>query len=433
MTLLLGWPNRRDHSTPVGFGRQPQTEVSTRPIRDPNREGHWLCVAPTGSGKSASFAVPQLLSWPGSIVVIDIKGELAHVTARHRRSLGEVLILDPFGEFAGEGGSFNPLSHIDPDGDGLIDDAYTLANLFCTSAGRESARMNEAFWEDWGQDVIAGMIVHALRHEDPARRTLGEVYSLLHTHDPIYDLACLLDKQDPHPFTESKIGAYITLPETTRGGVTATVHQQMRMLAGPSVQKTFSHDSIDMQAFSDGAPCTIYLVLPPDRLNSHAALTHIVLTSLVQRLLRRRRRPEHPTLLLVDEAAQLGPVPALNSAITLGRGFGIRAALLVQSLAQLRTAYGTSYEALLENSSLMTMGRYRAFSMAVQLAEQGFGDVSARELYEMSADELMIHVGGGKSRRLHKLDYRQDAMFAGRFDPNPFYERGPIVPERTTT
>lgn len=419
MTLLLGWPESHDFDTPVGFAPAKPRVRSTKPVQDPNAEGHWLCVAPTGTGKSASFAIPQLLSYPGSIVAVDIKGELVETTARYRRTLGEVLVIDPFQKVSDGSGALNPLSHIPADSDALIDDAHTLASLFAKE--NVPGVSVDPFWDQWGQDVIAALIVHAIREEDPALRTLGQAYKRFHAGDSHYELALMLDETNPHPFTESKLGTYLGLPDATRGGVTATVCQQMRTLASPGVQRCLGGNSIDLSALSDGAPSTIYLVLPPDRLRSHSAVIRLILTAVLQRLLRRRHRPDPPTLLLVDEAGQLGPMPALSAAITLGRGFGIRAVLLMQSLAQLRNAYGDEHEAILENCSLLTMGKHTAFSMARQLADQGFGDVSAERLFGLTGREVMIRTNGEPSRRLRKLDYRHDAMFRGRFDSNPLY------------
>ena len=106
---------------------------------------------------------------------------------------------------------------------------------------------------------------------------------------------------------------------------------------------------------------------------------------------------------------------------------GIRVALLVQSLAQLRRAYAEDFETLLENSSLITMGRHSAFTMARQLAEQGFGDVSAEAVFALSEREAMVRARGQKTRRLNKLDYRSDRLFAGKFDTNPLYEAAPVM------
>ncbi len=429
MSLLLGWPHRTSPKTVFGFAptpsqppEPPETSKPTAagPVRDPKNEGHWLVVAPTGSGKSASFAIPQLLSYPGAIIAVDVKGELANVTARYRRSLGEVLIIDPFRQVSDGRGQFNPLAHLSVGSPELIDDAYSIAHLFSNMA--RGAMPKDPFWDESGQDIIAALIVQALHEYHPEDRTLAGVYEAFSMPDQLQYFWRLLDS-GVHPFVEQKIGAYLRLADVTRTGIEATAAQQLRMLAGEGVRRCIRGDSMKPGMLTEGRPLTIYLVIPPERLASHASLVRILLTAMLQRMLRRKNKPETPTLLLVDEAAQLGKMPALTSAITLGRGYGIRAALLVQSLSQLRGSYQDDYESILENCSLVTMGRHTAFSMAKQLAKQGFGDVSADAVYALNETEAMMRATGQATRRLRKLDYRSDKMFAGRYDDNPLYER----------
>jgi type IV secretion system protein VirD4 len=54
-----------------------------------------LCFAPTRSGKGVGLVVPTLLTWPGSAIVHDIKGENWTLTAGWRARFGRVLLLDP--------------------------------------------------------------------------------------------------------------------------------------------------------------------------------------------------------------------------------------------------------------------------------------------------------------------------------------------------
>ena len=267
------------------------------------------------------------------------------------------------------------------------------------------------------------LYIAARTDADPARRTLGRVYEMASSSDVVYDLAVFLDNHGKrlNRFAYGKISGFLALPDQTRGGVMATFQQQLRMLAGTGVQHSLRRNSLSMARLSRGQPCTIYLVVPPDKVVSHAALIRIVLTALVQRLMRRRGRGEKPTMILIDEATQFGPIPAIEAAITLGRSYGLRAALMVQSLAQLRNAYGPSMAAVVENCSLMTMGRHMAFSMSRQLADEGFGDVSAEALFALKQDEVMVRLRGQPSRRLRRLNYLSDPIFAGRFDANPFY------------
>src|SRR5690349_19336221 len=60
-------------------------------------DSHLMTIAPTGAGKGRSAIIPNLLQFPGPVVIIDPKGENYHVTAGRRRALGhEVILLDPF-------------------------------------------------------------------------------------------------------------------------------------------------------------------------------------------------------------------------------------------------------------------------------------------------------------------------------------------------
>ncbi|GAA7611326.1 type IV secretory system conjugative DNA transfer family protein [Helicobacter pylori] len=58
-----------------------------------------LIIAPSGSGKTAAVAVPNLLSVPSSCVVLDIKGELFDLTAGYRQQVlkNKIFVFDPLG------------------------------------------------------------------------------------------------------------------------------------------------------------------------------------------------------------------------------------------------------------------------------------------------------------------------------------------------
>src|SRR5688572_31883071 len=86
---------------------------------------HALSVAGTRAGKGASLIVPNLLLYPGSVLAIDPKGELARITGRRRKELGnKLVVLDPFGENGRwKSGNYNPLDELDPKGKEVIDEA----------------------------------------------------------------------------------------------------------------------------------------------------------------------------------------------------------------------------------------------------------------------------------------------------------------------
>ncbi len=77
-------------------------------------ERHLLLFGPNGTGKGTRFLIPNLLSIKDrSIVVIDPKGELAAVTADYRRTVGEVVMLNPFNMLGLGSKGFNPLATSD--------------------------------------------------------------------------------------------------------------------------------------------------------------------------------------------------------------------------------------------------------------------------------------------------------------------------------
>lgn len=426
--FYIGWTKPDHSSSGIGFTRQGSDgEGDTGALlKDTAGEGHHLVVGPTGSGKSASYAIPQLLGDARCVVAIDVKGELYHVTNRYRRTLGPVCVIDPFRLVSDGEGAINPVELLCSDDPGFIDDVYALAVLFANQIA--AGGKDGPFWENWATDVWAGLIAHVASSKHEGSATFGEAHTLLQPSDVIYELAVLLDTKAKHPLTQANIGRFLALPEVTRGGILATVTQQTRLLASSAVRASLAGNTLPLNGLRDGKPFTIYIVLPPDKLNSHAALIRVYLSALVTLFMRRPNRPQYPTLFLVDEAAQLGRVPALVAGTTLGRGYGIRVAWMVQSLGQLAHTYPNEHDTILENCSVLTFGKHPSYSMSKTLAERAFGDVNADAVFDLGRDELMVRLSGLSTVTGRKLDYRRDAMFRGRFDPNPLYE--PPGPDR---
>ncbi len=84
-----------------------------------------LLFGPNGTGKGTRFLIPNLLSIKDrSIIVIDPKGELAAVTADYRRTVGDVVMLNPFNVLGLGSAGFNPLTALDPKSANFYDTAW---------------------------------------------------------------------------------------------------------------------------------------------------------------------------------------------------------------------------------------------------------------------------------------------------------------------
>ena len=101
-------------------------------------ERHVLLFGPNGTGKGTRFLIPNLLSIKDrSIVVIDPKGELAAVTADYRRTVGDVVMLNPFNMLGLGSAGFNPLAALDPKSPNFYDDAAALGEALIKSSDKD--------------------------------------------------------------------------------------------------------------------------------------------------------------------------------------------------------------------------------------------------------------------------------------------------------
>jgi type IV secretion system protein VirD4 len=417
----------------VGFISGPLTARETAQAKaigtliEDSSESHLLAIGPTGGGKGRNLVLPNLLNWPHSALVVDIKGEAALATARYRRALGQrVVVLDPFCRVsAGEEG-LNPMDWLADSETHIADNASTLSE---TLTGEIS--LKDPFWDHAANDLVAGLIAHAATSRQAGERNLGFVYNALTGDDPVHAFAVLLDNvKDMHPYAHRHLAAFCSHEgEKVRSSVLSTAQQHLRTFASPLVQKSVAHTTFDLGALQRGEPISIYLVLPATRLHSHAPLLRLWLSVLLGVIAERSSQPAAPTLLIVDEMAQIGAVPMILQALTLLRGYGLRVMAIVQSIAQLRTMWPTDHQTIIDNcGTIATFGQNRPY-MAEPMAEL-LGDISADTLLKLPPDQLVINRNGEGTVIARKLDYLKDPMFSGRFDPNPFYARhGAAAPD----
>lgn len=421
--IVLGWEREHASSGRIGFVRPDERTRERQRARGPiidRGEGHALIVAPTGAGKSRSIAIPQLLHWNGSAVVLDIKGELHATTAAYRRNqLGHrVVVLDPWGITGVRSDSFNPLERLAGRPANLPDLAYEAASMLCSP----SDRVMDPFWIERAQSLVAGVIaLCATRPSAEYDGNFRHVWNMLHADDVIYNIDVSLDLHDKavHPFARSTLGAFISTTDVTRSGILASAQSLIRVFASDAVQSAVYNTTFNLEQLRDGDKITVYLVVPPAMLESHGSLVRVWLAGLLGTLLSRTVRPRRPTLLVLDEVAQLGRMPQISTIMTLARGYGVRAMLFVQSLRQLTATYPNA-TTLIENASvLMTFGHTNLAQSSDMAAL--FGDVSADTLYRLPKTDLAVKCAGSDTMMLRRCDALTDTVFRGRATPNPMF------------
>lgn len=404
--LLLGWSE--------------ETASANAPVWDTSREGHLITIAPTGAGKGVSCAIPALLTWQGPAIVIDPKGENYAVTARRRRAMGHLVYrLDPF-RIAGDrrGDTLNPLDLVDPSADDFQDNAAVVAKL-CM---QDNSTLADPFWDERATAMIVAVICELFRVMK-RQPTLKDVQEAIRGA-PINDLPenPLLPRgsEAPKPKCVSVKNVITTAEfssERTRASIMATAQAHMGFLRSPAVHTCLTDSTITLDDITAGAMQTIYLILPPDKLITHAKLLRLWVGVMLAAISRRRRAPPQPTLFLLDEAAQLGPMSELKVALTLMRSYGVRVWTFWQDLSQLKATYPADWESIVNNSSIQQY--FGAKSPPSKASLRSFlGDALPRD--ELSETDQLIFTGEN-TKVLRRPSYLLDTVFKGLASPNPFH------------
>jgi type IV secretion system protein VirD4 len=410
--IPLGWS--LSPSSRLGFaGPAPAPVARSRRLATFPGDGHLAVFARTGSGKGRGCTIPWLLQLPNSAIVLDIKAEAFHCTARWRREhLGHrIAVLDPFGMVGGTD-RLNPFDLIRPDH--LEEDADTLTELFLD--GRPTST-KDPFWDTVARAFLLGCIAHVASRPDAGPRQLRD---LLQQDDVAYALAVLLDtKQVSSALARREFGTFLNHEkDKVRPSVLSTAQQHLRVLAGEACVASLEHSTISLADVIRGEQFTIYIVIPPENLHSHGPLLRLWIGMLLQAISRRRRAPGSSTLFVLDEVAQCGTLPILRQALTLMRGYGLCTMTMWQDLAQLQRLYD-DWRTLLNNCAVLEAFGASTFEMARALGE--VIGVAPEVLRDMPPENAMISLPGGRPFQVQRLDYLRDRFLVSRSAPNPWF------------
>jgi type IV secretion system protein VirD4 len=310
---------------------------------------HVLCFAPTRSGKGVGLVVPTLLTWPGSCIVHDIKGENWTLTSGFRSGHGRVLLFDPTNA---KSAAYNPLLEVRR-GEWEVRDVQNVADVLVDPEGSLERRNH---WEKTSHALLVGAILHVLYAEPD--KTLAGVASFL--SDPKRPIEVTLrammttahlGEAGPHPVIASAARELLNKSENERSGVLSTAMSFLGLYRDPVVAKVTHHCDWRIRDLVEGdRPTTLYLVVPPSDISRTKPLVRLILNQIGRRLTEdlqakgKRRR----LLLMLDEFPALGRLDFFESALAFMAGYGLKSFLIAQSLNQIERAYGPN-NAILDN------------------------------------------------------------------------------------
>ena len=309
---------------------------------------HVLCFAPTRSGKGVGLVVPSLLTWPGSAIVHDIKGENWQLTAGWRARFTRTILFDPTDA---KSAAYNPLLEVRR-GDSEVRDVQNVADILVDPEGLLERRNH---WEKTSHSLLVGAILHVLYAE--ANKTLAGVAAFL--SDPGRPIEATLAAMmrtphlgdRPHPVVAQAARELLNKSENERSGVLSTAMSFLGLYRDPVVARVTSRCDWRIRDLVSGArPTTLYLVVPPSDISRTKPLVRLVLNQIGRRLTEELNTDSkrHRLLLMLDEFPALGRLDFFESQLAFMAGYGLKAFLIAQSLNQIEKAYGQN-NAILDN------------------------------------------------------------------------------------
>jgi type IV secretion system protein VirD4 len=418
---------------------------------------HVMAFAPTRSGKGVGLVVPTLLSWTGSTVVHDIKGENWQLTSAWRSRFSHCLYFDPTDIRSAR---YNPLLEVRK-GVHEVRDVQNIADILVDPEGALERRNH---WEKTSHALLVGAILHILYAEE--EKTLARVATFL--SDPSRSFASTLvammrtnhlgtkDNVLVHPVVASAARELLNKSENERSGVLSTAMSFLGLYRDPTVAAVTS--ACDWRIADLAAaerPLSLYLVIPPSDISRTKPLVRLILNQIGRRLTEKLddhrstvRRNE--LLLMLDEFPALGRLDFFETALAFMAGYGIRAFLIAQSLNQISKAYGEN-NAILDNCHVRVafatndertakrisdalgtateqraMRNYAGHRLAPWLAhvmvsrqETARALLTPGEVMQLPPTDELILVAGLAPIRAKKLRYYEDANFKTRLGAPP--------------
>jgi type IV secretion system protein VirD4 len=412
---------------------------------------HVLCFAPTRSGKGVGLVVPTLLTWPGSAIVHDIKGENWSLTAGWRAQFGRVLLFDPTNI---DGTAYNPLFEVRR-GEWEVRDVQNIADVLVDPEGALEKRNH---WEKTSHSLLVGAILHVL-YAEPEKNLAGVASFLSDPKRPIEKtLRAMmttphLGEKGVHPVVASAARELLNKSENERSGVLSTAMSFLGLYRDPVVAAVTQRCDWRIRDLVEAErPVTLYLVVPPSDISRTKPLVRLILNQIGRRLTeeleskRRRRR----LLLMLDEFPALGRLDFFESALAFMAGYGLKSFLIAQSLNQIEKAYGQN-NSILDNchvrvsfatndertakrvsdalgmaTELRAMKNYAGSRLSPWLGhlmvshqETARPLLTPGEIMQFPSEDEIVMVSGCPPIRAKKARYYEDPELAARILPSP--------------
>lgn len=323
-----------------------------------------IVLAPAQSGKTTGLAIPSLREWEGPALVTSVKSDLLAATFAARGKRGSAMVFDPVRATRYAGTCASPLH-----GCGSWHGALRVANWLSSAARPGGERLSDAdFWYAAAEKLLAPLLFAAAKDGrsigavvtwlDEGIAAKEEVEAILSPgkKDEERDLVSENSDREREELEAARLAweANLRREPRQRSSIYTTAETITAAFADPRVREACRAAEYTPAAMLDGEPNTLYLCAPAHeqrRLRPLFSMMVRELISVVYESSAASGEPIDPPLLLVlDELANIAPIPNLDEVASTGAGQGIQLLSIFQDMAQIKSRYGESAAQTITNN-----------------------------------------------------------------------------------
>ena len=357
----------------------------TAPLICHSGNSHTLMIAPTRSGKGTGSISYTLVSYKGSMIVFDPKGELYNMTAGYRQQFSRVIKYSPVQK---ETACFNPLEEVELDENAFKDIGTILTNIF--NSNDKKGDSNSDFFDNNARDLLTGVIFHVLSARDAngnmlypkKERNIAGVLRIFaraangtdEEGNPLPAGEALLDEmiESKHLDKNGQESDYIhgiildvamsakQQHEKVRSDIMQTVQSKLNLFRDPLIANSTNHSDFKLSDFYESdVPITLYLTVPFGQIDRIAPVFKLLIDFILRRFssgeLRAGEKDKSlkiPILFMLDEFPTLGKMDFLAKSMGILAGLGMRFFIVVQMYTQILDLYG-------QHNTFMANCRYK--------------------------------------------------------------------------
>ena len=301
----------------------------------------------SGSGKSASYSIPNAYQMLGSYIFTDPKGELYDKTAGYLKKNGyDIKVLNLVNPANSDG--YNPLMHIASE-----IDVDVIANTIVKGQQGEGSKA-DPYWDDMAEMLLKALIYYLMAVRPEEEQNLASCSELVRAANANGGSNLLTDLINQLPYDHPARMYYKSIeiaPEKTYGSILSSLQSKLGKFDSKEIAEVTSTDTIDFETI--GSRKTAVYVISSDTHKAYDFLLTIFFSQMIQQLYNfadaNGGRLKMPTFFICDEFANIGKIPDFDKKISTSRSRGISFSVILQNLDQLEAVYEKSYETIMGN------------------------------------------------------------------------------------